>query len=267
MRLMISGVAAALLLVAQVVRADVTITATGVTDYDFRGIDQTDGNPALQIGIDYAGDNFYAGLWGSNIDFGENVDGNVELDFVAGFAGETKGGIRWDLGTTWYTYPGSDLNEQDPADPDDDILESPDYWEFAVGGGYGPVDVKYWYSPDLYDSSDTASYLEANASFDLPAELKLNLHAGYAWGDYYDGLKTAVSDPNSVGFDPDFNGDDADYYDWSIGIGRTFGHFDFEVKYVDTVTEDYWQVDNGPLANDGRFILSVATTIPWTEEK
>lgn len=262
MRLFLSGISAALLLAAQVGHAEVSMTFTGVSDYDFRGIDQTDGGGALQVSVDYAAENFYASLWGSNVDFGENVDANVELDFVAGFAGETEGGWRWDFGATRYVYPGSDTNEQNPTDPDDDIIDSPDYWELSAGGGYGPVDVKYWYSPNLYDSNDTASYLEANASFDMPWELSLNLHAGYSWGAYFDGLKDTASDE-----DPDFNGDDADYYDYSIGIGRSIGHFDFEVKYVDTDTEDYWQVDNGPFANDGRFILSVATTIPWSDEE
>jgi uncharacterized protein (TIGR02001 family) len=262
MRLKIAVVTGALLLAAQVAPAQVTVTATGVTDYDFRGIDQTDGDPALQLSIDFEAEHFYASLWGSNVDFGENVDANVELDAVAGFKGELKSGLRWDIGTTRYMYPGSDANEQNPADPNDDIIESPDYWEVSAGLGYGPVDVKYWYSPNLYDSNDTASYLEANASFDLPAELTLNLHAGYSWGDYWDGLKDTAADE-----DPGFNGDDADYYDYSVGIGRTFGHFDFELKYVGTVTESYWEVDNGPSANDNRVIFSVASTIPWSEEK
>jgi uncharacterized protein (TIGR02001 family) len=268
MKLTLTGVTGVLLLMAQAAQSEVTITGTGVTDYDFRGIDQSDG-PALQISIDYAADKFYASAWGSNIDFGEDVDANVEVDLLAGFAGETKAGLRWDFGTTWYTYPGSDTNLQNPADETDDIIESPDYWEFYAGGGYGPVDVKYWYSPDLYRSDDSASYVEANASFELPAELSLNLHAGYSFGDYFDGIQDALSDPDpdNPNYDPGYNGDDADYYDYSVGLGRSFGHFDFELKYVNTVTKDYFEVDSGALANDGRVILSVATTIPWSKEE
>jgi uncharacterized protein (TIGR02001 family) len=261
MRLFLSGVSAALLLAAQPGQAEVSMTLTGVTDYDFRGISQTAGDPAVQLGIDYSGDYFYAGAWGSNVDFGESVDGDFELDLLAGFAGETESGIRWDVGATWYGYPGSDANEQNPADPDDDITDSPHYWELSVSAGYGPVDLKYWYSPNLYDSDETASYLEANASFGLPWELSLNLHAGYSYGDYFEFLESEAS------VDPDYGGDDADYYDYSIGIGRSFGHFDFEVKWVDTDTDDYFEVDSGPLENDGRVIFSVATTIPWAAEE
>lgn len=262
MRKMLTGLAGALTLTGQVAIADISVTGTAVTDYDFRGISQSAEDPALQLSIDYAAENFYATAWGSNVDFGDGVDGDFELDLVAGFAGETEGGWRWDLGATWYLYPDSTEALGERNDPDDDVIEVPDYWEFFVGGGYGPVDLKYWYSPDLYDSDETASYLEANASFGLPWELSLNLHAGYSFGDYFDLLEEDASS------DPDYAGADADYYDYSIGLGRSFGRFDFEVKYVGSVTDmSYFDVDGGPLSNDERFILSVATTIPWADEE
>jgi uncharacterized protein (TIGR02001 family) len=242
------------LFIVQAAQADVSMTITGVTDYDFRGISQTEEDPAIQGSLDYAGETFYASAWGSNVDFGPDYDGSFELDLVAGWAGEFGGGWRWDLGTTWYLYPGSDDG--------DTKTEVPDYWEFYVGGGYGPVDVKYWYSPDLYDSDETASYLEANASFGMPWDLSLNLHAGYSSGDYFDLLEE-----DAALNDPDYNGDDADYFDYSVGLGRTFGRFDFELKYVLTDTDDFFEIESGPSTNDDRVILSVATTIPWSDEE
>jgi uncharacterized protein (TIGR02001 family) len=254
MRLIWTSVVMAFLLLAGAAQAEVTMTVTGVTDYDFRGISQTEEDPAIQASIDYASEgSFYAGAWGSNVDFGEDVDASFELDLIAGFAGETEGGWRWDVGATWYLYPASDDS--------DTKSESPDYWEYYIGGGYGPVDIKYWYSPDLYDSDETASYLEASASFGLPWELSLNLHGGYSSGDYFDLLES-----DALAGDPDYNGDDADYFDYSVGLGRTFGRFDFELKYVWTDTDSYFEVDSGALTNDDRVILSVATTIPWSDE-
>jgi uncharacterized protein (TIGR02001 family) len=261
MRLMWTGVIGAFLLLAHAAQAEVTMTLTGVSDYDFRGISQSEEDPAVQASVDYAGENFYASAWGSSIDFGQDVDADFELDLVAGFAGETEGGWRWDFGATWYLYPSSNEDLGNLSDPDDDILESPDYWEYFIGGGYGPVDIKYWYSPDLYESDETASYIEANASFGMPWDLSLNLHAGYSSGDYFDLLES-----DAAANDPDYNGDDADYLDYSIGLGRTFGHFDFELKYVATDTDDYFEVDSGALTNDNRMVLSVSTTIPWSDE-
>jgi uncharacterized protein (TIGR02001 family) len=260
--------AAGLALTAQLAGAETTISVTALTDYDFRGISQTEGDPAIQPSIDWAGELFYGTIWASNIDFGDDVDGNVEVDLVAGLAGETEGGWRWDVGATWYLYPGS------TADPNLGISDSPDYWEYSVAGGYGPLDIKYWYSPDLYDSGETASYLEANASFGLPAELSLNLHAGYNFGDYFDMLSDSIvrcvetDPPDPADCDPAYAGEDADYYDYSVGLGRSFGRFDFEVKYVGTVTDgDYFDVDTGTFRNDERVIFSVATTFPWTDEE
>ena len=116
-----------------------------------------------------------------------------------------------------------------------------DYAEFYLGGGYGPLDVKYWWSPDLYDTSETASYLEANAQFRAAAGFGLNLHYGYSFGDYFDELE----DDASASLDPEYDGDDADYADFSVGLTRTFGHFDTELKVVTTDTDDYFEVDSG----------------------
>ncbi len=275
MRLILTGVTGVMLLVAQAVHADASVTITGVTDYDFRGISQTDGDPALQVGFDYSGEYFYAGAWASNVDFkGEQTypdgssatvryDGNAELDVFAGFAGETESGWSWDAGLTYYLYPGS-TEDLGNSGEDDDTYQTENYAEAYAGGGFAPVDwfgieAKYWYSWDLYDSNDSASYFELNPGFSLPWDLSLNLHAGYSFGDYFDTLsKDAAADGSS---------DDGEYFDYSVGIGRSFGRFDFEIKYVDTDTDDYFQVDKGILRNDGRVILSVATTLPWTDDE
>jgi len=57
-----------------------TVTANvGLTsDYIFRGISQTSGNPAIQGGIDYAhSSGFYAGVWGSNISWISDFNAGV----------------------------------------------------------------------------------------------------------------------------------------------------------------------------------------------
>jgi uncharacterized protein (TIGR02001 family) len=276
MRWIFTGVTGALLLAAQGVHADASVTLTGVTDYDFRGISQSDGDSAIQGSFDYSGEHFYASAWASTIDFkGEQTypdgstetvryDGKAELDLVAGFAGETEGGWRWDAGLTYYLYPGSNDDIGNPLDDNDDTSDTPNYAELYVGGGFTlmewlSVDAKYWYSPDLYDSGDTASYFEINPSVSLPWDLSLNLHGGYSFGDYFDTLSDDA--------EADGSSDDADYYDYGIGLGRSFGHFDFELKYVGTVTDTYFEVDKGILRNDERVILSVATTLPWAKDE
>ena len=77
-----------LTLAAAAAHADITGTVTAVSDYDFRGITQTAQDPALQGSIDYThSSGFYLGAWGSNVDFGDCCDENVEVDVYAGTPG------------------------------------------------------------------------------------------------------------------------------------------------------------------------------------
>ncbi|WP_241264392.1 TorF family putative porin, partial [Bowmanella dokdonensis] len=58
---------------------------TLASDYQFRGISQTDQGPAIQGGIDISHtQGWYLGVWGSNIEFGQ---GSMELDWYAGWSG------------------------------------------------------------------------------------------------------------------------------------------------------------------------------------
>jgi uncharacterized protein (TIGR02001 family) len=79
----------------------------GVTsDYIFRGISQNRRNPAVQGGVDMTYGIFYAGIWGSDVNFGQNPDGtsvaNVEVDYYAGIK-PVLGPVTFDLGVIHYT--------------------------------------------------------------------------------------------------------------------------------------------------------------------
>jgi len=232
------GVAAVLLMAsATAAHAEVSGTVSAVSDYDFRGVSLSATDPALQGSIDWSGANgFYAGVWGSNIDYGNGVDGDIEIDVYAGFAGETAAGLGWDVGLVYYTYPGAD-----------DIS---DYPELYGALSYGSFEFKQWYSNDASGSDLDAWYTEGNASFELPANLGLNLHVGYNYGDAFDDV-------------------DSEYVDYSIGVAYTLGHFDLELKWVDNDLSSgdplYTKAD--PFNSEGRAIFSVATTFPWGGEK
>ncbi|NDF45577.1 MAG: hypothetical protein EB125_07760, partial [Betaproteobacteria bacterium] len=89
-----------------------------VSEYRYRGLAQTKGDPALQGGVDYTNPNgFYAGAWASTIkwikDAGTiaatpSVKGSVELDLYGGYRG-TAGGLAYDVGFLRYEYVGNKL--------------------------------------------------------------------------------------------------------------------------------------------------------------
>ena len=76
------------------------------SDYVWRGMTQTAGEPAVSGGFDIAGESgLYFGTWGSNVEFGDGAA--MELDWYAGFAGEA-GALSYDIGYLAFTYPGED---------------------------------------------------------------------------------------------------------------------------------------------------------------
>jgi uncharacterized protein (TIGR02001 family) len=230
------AVAGALLAVAGAATAGTfTVTPTIATDYDFRGISQTDWNadrddvlplaPAFQLGGTYTFDNgFYAGIWGSNVAFGDGLGGKAskpdfEIDYTVGYAGgDAVESFGYDFGATYYTYPSSG---------------SDNTWEAYAGISKGWFSGKLWYSPDYFSSDESGYYLEGNGAFPLPVmDLTLLAHVGISDGDYYS---------NSV-------------TDYSVGVAKSFGAFSTNLKWVD-----------GTDGLDGRLVLAVSTTLPWAE--
>jgi uncharacterized protein (TIGR02001 family) len=99
-------------------RACSTTANVGLTtDYVWRGISQTFNDPALQGGVDFTCGRFYAGVWGSNVDFGAfgpaDTVATLEVDLYAGFK-HSMGPLNFDVGFIYYAYPGqasgADLN-------------------------------------------------------------------------------------------------------------------------------------------------------------
>jgi uncharacterized protein (TIGR02001 family) len=73
----------------------------------WRGTTQTQDDPAIQGGVDYADDSgFYVGTWASNIDWGSSKP-NYELDFYGGYGGEV-GEFGYDVSAIYYAYPDAD---------------------------------------------------------------------------------------------------------------------------------------------------------------
>ena len=91
-------------------------SVTATSEYLFRGLKQTQGDPALQGQLDYDfGNGFYVGAWASYIkwtDEGNYMNNNdVETNWYAGYAdqiGDT--GIGYDVGVLQYWYPGTVKN-------------------------------------------------------------------------------------------------------------------------------------------------------------
>ena len=186
-----------------------------VSDYRFRGISFSDGDPALQGGSDVAhSSGFYVGTWGSTISGGTPF-GELEVDLYAGYGGEISDGVSFDIGLLYYMYP-TERELADALDVDTDYFEP----YASVSGDLGPVSatlgVAYaWDQSALGDEDNLYVYTDFEAGIpDTP--LTLTAHIGYT-----DGVLA-----------PDFDGS---AFDW--GLGASYAVTDslsLGVNYVDT---------------------------------
>jgi uncharacterized protein (TIGR02001 family) len=148
-----------------------------VSEYRYRGIGQTKGDPALQGGVDYANTNgFYAGAWGSTIkwikDAGTDVKGPVELDLYGGYKFEAAG-LAYDVGYLRYQYVGNTYDKVG-------VNANTDEAYGAVTAG--PATLKYSYAlSDLFGNKDSkgSTYWDLSATFDLGDGYSIVPHAGH----------------------------------------------------------------------------------------
>ncbi|NZA26133.1 hypothetical protein H0E84_07020 [Luteimonas sp. SJ-92] len=215
------------LLAAGGAHAEVSGSVALTSDYLFRGLSQTNEEPALQGGIDYTHDSgFYAGAWGSSIswlaDSDPDVSSQVEIDLYLGYGGEFGGsGLGYDVGAIYYWYPG----DYPPGFAD------PDTTEVYFGLGFGMFGAKYSYAvTDLFGlpDSDGSSNLDVTADWEFTPGWTLNAAVGKQWVSGYDG---------------------ADYAFWKLGLSRAFEN-GFEIAAAFN--------DNDLIGPDETFTFAVA---------
>lgn len=140
---------------------DVSMTATLATDYIWRGQSQTAGKGAAQASLDIAHESgLYIGAWGSNVDFGDDDDSTIELDYYVGFGADITPDVSYDISWNSYTFPGAN---------DNNVEE----WVLGVGLFGFDLAAKYAYDPE------SSRYYSVGYGFDLPQGFGLGLHVGY----------------------------------------------------------------------------------------
>lgn len=98
------GVAALLPLTGVANAATFSGNATVTTNYIYRGLTKSDGDPVLQFSAELESNGFYGGVFASRVDFG--TADSLEFDLSVGYRG-TAGSMAYDLGYTRFHYDGS----------------------------------------------------------------------------------------------------------------------------------------------------------------
>ena len=185
------------------------------TDYVWRGISQTNNDPAIQGQFDLTHESgFYLGAWASNVEFADGSETSLELDAFAGFSRETDFGgllptaLTYDIGFLHYEFPatsGSNINE------------------VYFGAGISPIDDlnlgAYYYHDIGVENKFANGYVDLSADYTLPdwaGGVTILTHVGH-----YD---------RKAGAD--------DYWDWKVGVAKDIAGFNFEVAYIDSDDKD-----------------------------
>ena len=205
------------------------------SQYIFRGLTQTDRNPALQGNFDINHTSgLYLGMWGSNVSwlrdkYGNATDGsvtsdstfyrsggNLEIDIYGGFKSEIgKTGLGIDIGALQYYYPGTERGR-------DAGFAKANTTEVYGALSYGWVQAKYSHVV----SKDAWGWGKSSAS------------VNDARGTYYAELNATVPIGELIGSGPlkgltgvahygkqDFSGasnDYASYEDYKLGLQNAF---------------------------------------------
>jgi uncharacterized protein (TIGR02001 family) len=209
---------------------DYTLTGNlGIfSQYIFRGLTQTNEEPALQGGFDYAHKSgFYAGTWGSNIswlrDFNSySSGGSLELDIYGGYKGTFgKSDFGYDVGLLYYWYPGDVASGSHKADTLE--LYGAVSWKWLTGKlSYSLTDKTFG-----VDDSGGTYYLDLTAAYPIP-DSKFTVIAHY-------GIQKFKGNNGVVGCVKPSNDDCASYNDYKIGVNYSLPKdFTIGVFYTDT---------------------------------
>ena len=198
------------------------------SQYIFRGLTQTNKEPALQGGLDYAhSSGFYVGTWGSNIswlsDSTYTGGGSLELDIYGGYKGTIgKTDFGYDVGLLYYWYPGDVVANGTKAD----TLEvyGALTWKWLSGKLSYSLDNKTFGVPD----SRGAYYLDFTATYPVP-NTKLTAIAHYGI-QKFDGQTPGLAANNDTLYS---------YDDWKVGVSYSLPKdFTIGAFYTDTSGAD-----------------------------
>ena len=190
------------------------------TDYLFRGISQSQHQPQISGGFDYAHESgLYVGTWLSNQAWVETTpykkNSSLEVDLYGGYKGALPADFGYDVGLIQYYYPGSRSGvAAGVATPDTLEAYAALSWKFlSVKYSNTLSDYFVGWGTDPTTKTKGSDYLELNANYDLGNGWGLIGHAGHQK------IKHVST---------------ASYTDWKVGVSKDIGYGTVTLAYSDT---------------------------------
>lgn len=195
-----------------------SVTVTGnvglVTDYRFRGVSLSAGDPAIQGGATVTHESgFYVGTWASSLNVGGSTYGSIELDLFAGWSGNVSEGLGLDVGLLRYNYPNNAPGVKA------EYMEPYATLSSTLGPVQAKLGVTYAWKQDSLGGRDNL-YLFTKLAAALPGTpITLNAGLGYTDGALAPPFQAGAADTTGL--------------DWSLGASATvLGNISLGVTYV-----------------------------------
>ncbi len=203
------------------------------SQYIFRGLTQSNHDPALQGGIDLThSSGFYLGAWGSNISWltdGQTGSGthyyksggSLEMDLYGGYRysfGDTGVGI--DLGALQYFYPGTRLHDGNSASANTTELYA------ALNYGWLQAKISDVVSAGAWGTGRTTTANTSGAQGTYYAELNATVPLSDLIGAK-DGLASGITGIAHVArqeFNAGTANDASSYTDYKLGLQKAFSN-------------------------------------------
>jgi len=239
---------------------DVAFGAAIMSDYNFRGISQSDRGPAVSAYFEpryniNSNWQLYVGIAGTSTKLA--TDPTAEIDFYGGVR-PTFGPLALDFGFIYYYYP----RETQQFGPVSFTLSDTDFWEVYGKGVYTindnfAVGANVYYSPDWLNTGADGTYASGTAKFTAPGAWFPAGWGAYASGEIgYYWLGTTNADGNAYVIPTNL----ADYAYWNVGFGFTHKVFTLDFRYYDT---DLTKGECNVLTGDHTATFSPSDTTPF----
>ncbi len=250
---------------------DVVVTAALMTDYNFRGITQSNHKPSTQAGFELRynwNSNWqsYGGISGESINFPNNAA--AEIDFYGGIR-PTFDKLALDFGAWYYYYPGGQCFNTaalctglgggpaviTPAGIVGSVpglgiqplggnvaKQNASFWEVYGKGTYTVNDNfnfggSIWYSPSVVNTGAWGVYYAGNVTLTAPTTWFSNGIGMYASADvgYWNlGTSDAFYGTAIPGNPFQFGVKYTSYANWDVGMGITYKVLTLDLRYYDT---------------------------------
>jgi len=199
---------------------------TLTSEYIYRGLSMSDGNPALQLGLDYEHDSgLFAGAWASTLNLTTAVGRrDLELDFYAGY--HLAPDARWSATATLlrYTYPDASGSH------------SYDHNEILLGlTVFDHYSLEFGYTNDLYGLDVVGKHWEARTEWPIANVWVLSGALG-------------GNDLSDLGV--------PHYLHWDIGASARVQRFTLDLRWYDNEPPDAGLIS--ALSAGSQLVLSVS---------